>query len=137
MTPNSLRELEDELRDLAAQHYNAGCCNANFPIAACRRVMSEAAEALPALLDERDALAAEVAGLRDASGWQPIDSAPWPDSPVLVISPEWKDGVPAVAGYAAEYDEWYLWGDGGVLMPKPTHWMPLPAPPVAGGGEEA
>lgn len=63
------------------------------------------------------------------SDWKPIESAPRDvDSPSLVHHPKWD--APAVCNFIEQFGEWCIWGDGGVPMPQPTHWMPLPAPPA-------
>ena len=87
---------------------------------------------------------AEIAGaLRDADGWQPIESAPR-DRPVIVTNGEAvgearyleSDGGWWWAGYhPTDAADGYVW--------QPTHWRPLPAPPTqdsamqqgGGGGE--
>lgn len=96
---------------------------------------------------------AEIAGaLRDAEGWQPIETAPRDGSRILaMIRWSWSDGTD---GEAQDVIYWYAGGkfwvcgtpmnyvqglDEGV---EPTHWRPLPAPPTqdsamqqGGGGE--
>lgn len=55
------------------------------------------------------------------SEWRLIETAPKDDTPVLT----WDGMSHAVATWAYE-DQWWTLG-----LPafKPTHWMPLPAPP--------
>lgn len=66
------------------------------------------------------------------SDWKPIESAPKDvDSPSLVHHPEWD--APAVCNFIEQFNEWCIWGDGGVPHPQPTHWQPLPAAPTAQG----
>ena len=88
------------------------------------------------------------------SEWQDIESAPKDGTPVLVW---WQDDY-HVARYAPlwapENKRWLVYdakwkGDGSIRMVSeiepndfqaraglkgPTHWMPLPEPPTAGGG---
>ena len=97
---------------------------------------------------------AEIAGaLRDAEGWQPIETAPRDGSRILaMIRWSWSDGTDGEAQdviyWCAGGKFWvcgtpmnYVQGlDEGV---EPTHWRPLPAPPTqdsamqqGGGGEK-
>lgn len=68
---------------------------------------------------------------REPLGWQPIETAPRDGTPVLVtdgevvLMREWLDGgTPDLIG-------WH--GEDGFMVDSddpPTHWMPLPAPPL-------
>lgn len=66
------------------------------------------------------------------AGWRPIESAPRDGTPILVghaqrvIAPVYwlTDQDAGVPG-------WYLWPPNVRLQWKPTHWMPLPTPPLA------
>lgn len=80
------------------------------------------------------------------SEWQPIETAPKDGTKVLIVNDE---GAIDVAGYIEQWnerDEWVrkakdgdvyrtvredrgYWGTGTAYCP--THWMPLPAPPVS------
>jgi len=83
-----------------------------------------AVNTLPKLLDNIDAQAAEIAQLKAAQAWQPIETAP---SNETVLIGRWDcDGG------------WYAWvgsSSSGWKIPlrrdKPTHWMPLPDAPEA------
>lgn len=57
--------------------------------------------------------------------WQPISTAPreW----VLL----WTDDGCKLGFYMKSEERWHI--DGGV-SPNPSHWMPLPDPPVIDGG---
>ncbi|MBA3773855.1 MAG: hypothetical protein H0X13_15595 [Ramlibacter sp.] len=59
-------------------------------------------------------------------GWQPIETAPTDPKALLVWCPENKNT------YAVVWDDgaWQIWGYGSRLTEKPTHWQPLPPPPV-------
>lgn len=79
--------------------------------------------------------------------WQPIDTAPR-DGTVIILAAYWsswdfeKDaesfgwdvntgqmGTPTIFGQTGEW--WADNGVGGLRLPYlPTHWMPLPTPPV-------
>lgn len=71
------------------------------------------------------------------SGWQPIDSAPKDGMPILVSAA----GEICVAAWTEGFKEggWVGWvmGHGAVACEddwyrvEPTHWMPLPEPPVS------
>lgn len=67
--------------------------------------------------------------------WQPIDSAPKDGTRFLAF----RDGIMEVVWFKRD---WFYEGDTGLgsdnwLYPKdhqPTHWMPLPEPPVRVNG---
>lgn len=72
------------------------------------------------------------------SEWQPIETAPKDGTVVLLFVPESTDTDGVRVGffsYWAAYGDWY--GDESAshslsnLYGKPTHWMPLPAPPTS------
>ena len=63
--------------------------------------------------------------------WQPIETAPKNDTPILVINVKFRgDKRPAVAVW--HFEEHYIIeenGNGPAIGIFPTHWMPLPEPP--------
>jgi hypothetical protein len=67
---------------------------------------------------------------RQGEGWQDIATAPKDGSHVLLF---WQEVSrwPVVGWWFAPWDQWragnYYCGK---TMGKPTHWMPLPAPPI-------
>lgn len=74
------------------------------------------------------------------SEWQPIETAPKDGTPILVSNPE-RAGV-WIAHYNAVYQSGFRpdnpwaclmlnvrWHPNQRASMKPTHWMPLPAPP--------
>lgn len=86
------------------------------------------------------ALALRVQSLTDAQaahGWQPIATAPKDGSVIIgydasrIYEPE--EGIGSV-----EFMRWRdgCWMDPATHSMKPTHWMPLPAPPVAPDQDE-
>jgi len=63
------------------------------------------------------------------SEWQPIETAPRDGRDIQVYC---KDtGEQFVAFWFSPRDCWCYakWRDGGIVVCKPTHWMPLPEPP--------
>ena len=70
------------------------------------------------------------------SEWQPIDTAPKDGTEILLgglyAKKKWTQSVGSRVG------EYWMSNDGGdpewssILFFKPTHWMPLPAPPKKG-----
>lgn len=59
------------------------------------------------------------------SEWQPIETAPADATPVII-------GSSAGVGEAwlSKGDHKWRWPDGELVIMAPTHWMPLPAPPI-------
>jgi hypothetical protein len=81
--------------------------------------------------------------------WRPIETAPRDGSVILVwdTAPYWygadRSVGPAVAAWHKNERVWAVVGDGGVLFSdygacdcSPTHWMPLPEPPIDGAGRK-
>lgn len=73
-------------------------------------------------------------------GWRPIDSAPKDGSWVLSAGGGAEFGMPVkwnIRVGAWECDACMLedWDNQAEGYSRPTHWMPLPAAPVANGGE--
>lgn len=82
-------------------------------------------------LSPRDAFIAGYAAALEAAagrdGWQPIETAPR-DRWILV----WRqDSDVRDAAWVRFGDLKGCWteGTGGMLLPEPTHWLPLPEPP--------
>ena len=80
-----------------------------------------------ALANAANALEAAIAATPPASPWQPIDTAPRDGSRILlydrgVIVEGYYVGAPCFWVIVDRYDDSCL----------PTHWMPLPEPPVKG-----
>lgn len=73
-------------------------------------------EIAKSILDERN---------RRKDGWQPIETAPKDGTKVLVYT---EYGRTFVAAWWEDYDDWRYHYEGYVT--KPTHWMPLPEPPI-------
>lgn len=74
-----------------------------------------------------------MSGEKEASAWQPIETAPRDGTRVLVW--DGKHG----GHYVARYDEDDLWEWGNDLCGslEPTHWMPLPPEPPTTCGEKS
>jgi len=64
------------------------------------------------------------------SEWQPIDTAPKDGKEILAYAPE-NEYCESRIGviYFTEYDGW-ISADYDAVKYEPTHWMPLPPPPV-------
>lgn len=63
--------------------------------------------------------------------WQPIETAPHDGRQVLAT---WADSWPNSPHMEAVYQHggvWYYAYDGDAHHRPPTHWMPLPAPPIS------
>lgn len=65
--------------------------------------------------------------------WQPMETAPTDGTDVLLWWPFWCKGRPTIGRFGYKnIQQWLapeaLEGDGD----PPTHWMPLPDPPVVG-----
>jgi hypothetical protein len=57
--------------------------------------------------------------------WQPIDTAPKDGQQVLV----YEEGAIFISQWVDNKDEGIGWWDHGIVLPPPSHWMPLPDPP--------
>ena len=62
------------------------------------------------------------------SEWQPIETAPKDGRLILAATPRATDFSGFFVVYWSGPDENWLYSVGRWI--KPTHWMPLPAPPV-------
>ena len=64
-------------------------------------------------------------------GWQPIETSP-AERVVIIYAPGY--GV-IISKRSVIYDGSVRWSGGGYLdpPPEPTHWMPLPDPPLDSG----
>jgi len=73
---------------------------------------------------------AESSEGKTMSEWQPIETAP--DSTTILV---WHKEYGSVASHILVTGIWGVYTPGVAMMfqkhltPKPTHWMPLPAPP--------
>lgn len=146
MTPDiaELRRLHRAWREYQGGNIGANLARDAFTLAAY--------DALPALLDRVealegwkrirracDSLEARVSGedvtivlsaarTASANGWEPIEMAPKDGTEVLVYVPRRRLGPLYASASNPTGDQW--WGRGfGDL--QPTHWCPLPAPPVS------
>ena len=64
-------------------------------------------------------------------GWQPIETAPKDGTGILVYCQK-SLTVPVTGGYWDDHPACQCWIAGGYMQKvfPPTHWMPLPAPPL-------
>ena len=67
----------------------------------------------------------------DAVAWRPIESAPKDGACILV--PVKHIGADVVSWHM---NGWRETSNGLLMRDRPTHWMPLPPPPVMGGCDE-
>jgi len=79
---------------------------------------------------------------RNVHGWQPIETAPKDGTIVNCLWPGYGNAGQLHEGYCVYKRDWYslggreleLWWTGANFKnptaKDPTHWMPLPAPPV-------
>lgn len=76
------------------------------------------------------------------SKWQPIRTAPKTGQWIIVYDPSFSEMPVSIASYCPSDDrdpqgrfkkgDWFLFEwDGLPSEANPTHWMPLPAPPVS------
>jgi hypothetical protein len=89
-------------------------------------------------LAERDRLSNALAAARAAMTWRPIETAP-KDRTRILVWPYWGDNRPAEVQWREMKRTPGRWETtGGLVCPSanPTHWMPLPAPPVEASGAE-
>ncbi len=84
----------------------------------------------------RDTCAAELEALLSVSpqenGWQDISTAPKDGTQILAFD----EGLILVTQWV-ELEGVDGWWDSGKIDPPPTHWMPLPAPPVIAEHDKA
>jgi len=86
-------------------------------------------EHIPALCDEIDALRKKVAELEAERKWRPIENAPKYQSVILAT----KNNKVGEAIFARSNDgqmEWWWINTHDPVEFMPTHWMPLPTPPI-------
>lgn len=75
---------------------------------------------------ELAACAANYAKVDPPQAWKPIDSAPKDGTAILVVEPKNDQQLRC----AFWQDHWKMWlSVPGRIHVRPTHWMPLPAPP--------
>jgi len=86
-----------------------------------------------------DRILAALAHSAVPEGWQDIASAPKDGRLILVATEGQKVGSPAWTGMYCAYwnnaEHLWLFHRSG-YVPNPTHWMPLPKPPVAAAEKE-
>jgi hypothetical protein len=66
------------------------------------------------------------------NGWQPIETAPSDETPVLLWHRLWKRGI-SQGFFDAERNWWRISDEAGNVIGVgifPSHWMPLPEPPA-------
>lgn len=63
--------------------------------------------------------------------WQPIATAPKDGTRVLVAAPSHLTMIGAWLEKRVTYMEGKWWSNNAPIIPDPTHWQPLPEPPVS------
>jgi hypothetical protein len=141
-------QIHDALDSLAASTPNTESDGGAMLVP--RKVTAEICHALSQLEDNPgyqtswdELLEAAALSLPAVSQWQPIETAPKDGTPILILykghaiealwecvdSGDWESGQQPVYWWSSELN--YL-EDGD----EPTHWMPLPTPPIADKGKE-
>jgi hypothetical protein len=85
-----------------------------------------ARRAAAAIAAEADA---DIARLRAAQGWQPIETAPKSGADILIYAGEYGDAMKVIS-WRSPWGNWGWYTALGEYV-TPTHWMPLPAAPDA------
>ena len=67
------------------------------------------------------------AGGRTMRKLQPIETAPKDGTPILAVEPAVDENIWAVVAW--QYEQWAVQAAHGFYI-VPTHWQPLPAPPI-------
>lgn len=62
------------------------------------------------------------------SEWQPIETAPKDGEMVLLFVPLKHNGKFHMGAY--RFDNGHWWTDSHTFVSNPSHWMPLPKPPM-------
>lgn len=70
----------------------------------------------------------EALSVSEVPGWRPIESAPKDGTEVLVLI---REKVIRLGWYFRPSSRTEGWCDESGKSIRPTHWMPLPAPPVS------
>lgn len=129
MSAESIGAQERTAVDLEAIREHAEQCEALFRKhyrPAWDDVRRMASVDIPALLAEFDRLRAA------AREWRPIKSAPNDGEHIIVGWADQPDWDPVIAYFVARWRE--VQG-GEEFHLEPTHWQPVPAPPIHGGTE--
>jgi hypothetical protein len=92
--------------------------------------ISDAVETLHTQAAKIEALQAEVEMLRKDAAWQPIETAPKDHFPRLyMVEGRCVQGFVDVTGMFCTQTDYQPWRK---MYGAPTHWRPLPQPPIAG-----
>lgn len=76
--------------------------------------------------DDAEELAATLNG-----GWQSIETRPEGDKPCWVAHAPTSTMVVAYPGHRMPKGVWYILWSNRMMPWTPTHWMPLPTPPIS------
>ena len=100
-------------------------------------VSHDACDAVMDILDERDALKAEIERLTKAGDWKPIHTAPKDGTDVLIAYRDGYFGCMAVTLTCWGETSWRHLFANEYLMDTPTYWMPVPLAPADEGNPNA
>jgi len=67
------------------------------------------------------------------SNWQPIETAPERTHILVYLDGNVHESSLGLQGWWFPFSEYHGCGCCGSSTDKPTHWMPLPAPPITEG----
>jgi len=136
MTPTDERLTDEKLREaLKAYMVPSRSMHAWLNPGDLTEAYAAMRAVLAPLLDQ-----ARAEGRREAGAWQPIETAPKDGTVILAWIPAHEGDKPEVAPVRWQSHVTGRWvhdaSDWTLEAPMPTHWQPLPAPPVARTPEE-
>lgn len=140
LTPEQIAEIEAQWADLRAllmwlengngyvncQHGSKDWCDGYLNEAAS--LLQSAKAQIPALIASLRAANERVRELEVEREWLPIETAPKDGTHILLWQRSQENQI--YEGWYACLALWEGWQDSWDSEPEPTHWQPLPKPPV-------